>query len=122
MESITKKIIRKGDTKRRESPTKIDDFSQQIKEFQFKIEKLNAENLALRISEANSHQTTKESFSQAANAIEALRIARETIKDLADEVKKRKNFESYSYYVGSEITCGRIPLKYSSWLDKGCPA
>jgi len=31
--------------------------------------------------------------------------------------KLQNDYEDYSYYVGTEITCGRTPLKYSSWLD-----
>ena len=31
-------------------------------------------------------------------------------------------YEDYSYYVGGEITCGRMPMKYSSWIDAGRPA
>ena len=27
-------------------------------------------------------------------------------------------FEEYSYYVGTELTCLRIPLKYGPWLTK----
>ena len=26
-------------------------------------------------------------------------------------------FEDYSYYVGTEITCNRMPKKYSKWLE-----
>ena len=44
------------------------------------------------------------------------------LRELRNENKKLKIFESYSYYVGSEITCGRIPSKFSRWLDNGCPA
>ena len=31
-------------------------------------------------------------------------------------------YEDYSYYVGGEITCGRMPLKYGSWIAAGRPA
>lgn len=37
--------------------------------------------------------------------------------ELQDEIKKLKKFKDYSYYVGTEITCGNMPLKYLSWLD-----
>jgi len=44
------------------------------------------------------------------------------IDRLTLENEKSKRFEDYSYYVGGEITCGRVPMKYSKWLDEGCPA
>jgi len=31
-------------------------------------------------------------------------------------------YEDYSYYVGGEIMCGRMPLKYASWIAAGRPA
>jgi len=39
------------------------------------------------------------------------------ILTLRAENEKLKKFEDYSYYVGTEITCGRMPHKYSWWLD-----
>ena len=39
------------------------------------------------------------------------------IAEFEAENKKLKKFEDYSYYVGTEITCGRMPHKYSWWLD-----
>lgn len=38
------------------------------------------------------------------------------------QLKKLIKFEDYSYYVGGEITLGRVPMKYSRWIDEGCPA
>ena len=40
-----------------------------------------------------------------------------TIRILEVE-KERDYYENYSYYVGTEITCNRIPLKYCSWMSK----
>lgn len=40
-------------------------------------------------------------------------------KELREKVKNEKTFyEDYSYYVGGEITCKRMPLKYCAWKDK----
>lgn len=40
-----------------------------------------------------------------------------TIRILEVE-KERDYYENYSYYVGTEIICNRIPLKYYSWMSK----
>jgi predicted amidophosphoribosyltransferase len=39
-------------------------------------------------------------------------------KDIKDEIEKLKLFQDYSYYVGTEITCERMPLKFSPWLSE----
>ncbi len=31
-------------------------------------------------------------------------------------------YKDYSYYVGGEVTCKRMPLKYSTWIIAGRPA
>lgn len=36
--------------------------------------------------------------------------------DLVQENKSLKRFEEYSYYVGGELTCNRIPLKFNPWV------
>lgn len=45
-------------------------------------------------------------------------------KELIEERISRPTtyYEDYSYYVGGEIMAGRIPLKYSPWVDAGRPA
>lgn len=40
----------------------------------------------------------------------------------AEEKLSESYYEDYSYYVGGEITCGRMPLKYGSWITAGRPA
>ena len=48
----------------------------------------------------------------------AVRLADRFIEEKLDE----PYYEDYSYYVGGEITCGRMPLKYGSWIAAGRPA
>lgn len=43
-------------------------------------------------------------------------------KQLQAELDKARKFKDYSYYVGGEITCDRVPDKYSRWVENGCPA
>ena len=48
----------------------------------------------------------------------ANRLADRYIEQKLDE----PYYEDYSYYVGDKITCGRMPLKYGSWIAAGRPA
>ena len=47
---------------------------------------------------------------------ERLKLQTELI-EAQKKIKKLNRFEDYSYYVGGEITCKRMPRKYSWWLD-----
>ena len=49
-------------------------------------------------------------------------VANFLLTRLNGEEKLCNYYEDYSYYAGGEITCGRMPMKYSPWIDAGRPA
>jgi len=43
----------------------------------------------------------------------------ETVRNNVFKLKQERNmYREYSYYVGSELTCGRTPNKYCKWLSE----
>jgi len=52
----------------------------------------------------------------------ANRLADRYVEEKLSEPHYEDYYEEYSYYVGGEITCGRMPLKYGLWIAAGRPA
>ena len=61
-------------------------------------------------------EASKLEITQLRNAFTNFRL-----KDAGEWCRLKENlkrFEAYSYYVGAEVTCKRMPMKYSAWLAK----